>query len=390
MKESKSYLATSRQVLVVTHYYGPHGGGIERVSERLVYELAQTEAYHFVWAASAVDPLPERPPYKPLPMSTLNLLEKTIGIPWPVWGPNSLLRLKHAVRNADIVWLHDTLYLGNMLAYFWAKKFGKPVVITQHIAPIPYKNPILRRVMQYADKFFTRPMLKGASQTLFISDRVAEDYYRAVQFSRTVKIIPNGVDSRVYHMPLVEKRHYLRQQFALKADQPVLLFVGRFVEKKGMEAIRCMAKLLPGWRFWLAGRGPTDPAKWLLPNVHVFHDRMGETLAELYHAADILILPSYGEGFPLVIQEAMSCGLPVMCSPKTAAGSFLAKPLLCLAEVWPKDPQLTANVWTQKLQSLSLPLKHPHHELADFAQTHWDWRLIANAYVEVFRSLPSR
>ncbi len=389
MTTKKPYPSGSRQILVVTHYYAAHGGGIERVAARLIEELAYGDSLRFVWAASATDPLPERPAFQPLPMSTFNALERLTGLPWPVWGPRSLERLRRAVQVSDIVWLHDTLYLGNMLAYRWAKKMGKPVVITQHIAPIPYKNPVLRWVMEKADKLFTRPMLKGAGQALFISDRVAEEYYRNVRFVRAVKIIPNGVEGRVFHMPLVEKRRYLRQQFALKEDQPVLLFVGRFVEKKGMEVIRCLAKLLPGWRFWLAGRGPVDPAKWLLPNVHVFADRSGETLAELYHAADILILPSYGEGFPLVIQEAMSCGLPVMCSPKTAAGSFLARPLLCLAEVWPKDPQLTANVWAQKLKSLALPLNHPHHELTNFAQTHWDWKLIGDAYIEVFRSLLS-
>lgn len=370
-------------ILVVSHYYGAHGGGIERVADRLIREMTDSGC-RFVWAASDVDARPDKPPYEALRMSTFNLLEKTIGIPWPLWGPRSLQKLRSAVAKADIVWLHDTLYPGNILTYFWARRVRKPIIITQHIGPIPYRNPVLRKLMGWADKVFTRPMLKGATQTLFISDRIAEDYYRRVAFERSVKIIPNGVDARMYHMPLVEKRNYLRQQFALKADQPVLLFVGRFVSKKGLEVIRRLAMLLPGWRFWLAGRGPIDPAKWLLPNVHVFHDRTAESLAELYQSADLLVLPSYGEGFPLVIQEAMACGLPVMCSPQTAAGSFLAKPLLCLAHVWPTDPQLTANTWEQKLQSLALPLVRPHHELTDFAQTHWDWRVVAEAYLEVF------
>jgi glycosyltransferase involved in cell wall biosynthesis len=385
----KNINTESRSVLVITHYYGAHGGGIERVAERLIQEIAARHEFRFVWAASDIDGRREHAPYMPLPMRTFNLIERAIGIPWPLWGPGSLKRLKQAVAEAEIVWLHDTLYPGNLLAFFWARRSKKPIVITQHIGPVPYRNPFLRGVMRLADRLFTQPMLKAASQTLFISDRVAEDYYSKVRFTKPVKIVPNGVDLRTFQPPLREKRNYLREQFALKSDQPVLLFAGRFVEKKGLRVIRHLASLLPGWRFWLAGRGPVNPDRWLLPNVHVFRDRGGPSLAELYQAADLLILPSYGEGFPLVIQEALACGLPVMCSPKTASGSFLAKPFLHLVDVWPENPRQTADAWARKLQNLtfSLPLKDPMTELADFAQTHWDWRPVAEVYAGVFHYL---
>lgn len=387
MKNKKIIERQGRTVLMVSHYYGGHGGGIESVASKLAEEIADHGEFHFIWAASDLEPRPERVSHTWLPMRAVNFLESLLGLPWPIWGPGSLKHLRQAVLRADIVWLHDTLYMGNMLAFYWARRFGKPIVITQHIGAVPYRNPLFRKLMQAADRLVTIPMLKKAAQTIFISDCVAEDYYARVGFKSPVKVIPNGVDQRLYYVPPKEKRRYLREQFALKASQPVLLFVGRFVEKKGLAVLRQLASLLPEWRFWLAGKGPIDPAKWLLPNVHVFRDRSGATLAELYHAADLLVLPSYGEGFPLVIQEAMSCGLPVACSPKTAAGSFLAKPLLVLAEVWPGDPQKTAVLWANKLKKLPLPLKKPSPELAEFAQINWEWSLVAQAYIDVFRGL---
>jgi len=378
-------------VLVVTHYYGAHGGGIESVADKLIHQLTTQGQFHFCWVASDTDPGPEGPGLSVLPMRTLNWLERFLGIPWPLWGLGSLRRLKQAIATADIVWLHDTLYPGNILAFRWARQKKKPIVITQHISPIPYRNRMMRKLMRVADKLFTVKMLRQANQTLFISDHVAEDYYQRAGFTKPVKVIPNGVDLRLFYPPLAEKRHYLRQKFALKADQPVLLFVGRFVEKKGMAVIRHLAGQLPDWRFWLAGRGPINPAKWLLPNVHVFKDRSEATLAELYHTADLLVLPSYGEGFPLVIQEALACGLPVMCSPDTAAGSLGAKPLLHLADVWPDDPLRTANIWAGKLKNfpVRLPLTTSQYSLADFAQTQWDWRPIAEAYAGIFKEICS-
>jgi hypothetical protein len=55
-------------------------------------------------------------------------------------GPKSFSNLRAALRNADALWLHDTLYPGNIFAFYAARRLKKPVVITQHIAPIPYKT----------------------------------------------------------------------------------------------------------------------------------------------------------------------------------------------------------------------------------------------------------
>ena len=380
------------KVLVVSHYYAAHGGGIERVTERMIEEISSFGGLHFTWIASGCDECGLSEEHDVIPMFTLNFIEFLFGIPWPIWGPNSIMRLKKAVKEADVVWLQDTLYMGNILAFFWAKKLKKPTVITQHIDLIPYKNPILRNLMKWADRFFTCRMLKDASQATFISDRVAESYYQRVPFLRPIQIIPNGVDAYIYRPTTPEKRKWLRQQFALREDQPVILFVGRFVERKGLSVIKELAKLLPDWRFWLAGNGPVSPRKWNLPNVHDFRNRQGSDLTDLYQAADLFILPSYGEGFPLVIQEALATGLPVLCSPETAAGSRLAAPYLVQLEVIPTDATKTAQTWAAKMRSFSsqLPLKTSDEALAEFATTSWGWPVIASAYADIFRALSKK
>lgn len=377
------------EVAVVTHYYAAHGGGIELVAERLIREISHDDSFHFSWIASDCDASPAIDGQTMLPMRTCNATEKLLGFPCPLWGLRSLKKMKRAIAKADIVWLHDTLYFGNILALWLAKRAGKSVVITQHIAPIPYRNPLLRIAMSIADKLFTARMLIKADEVIFISDRVAEEYYRRVPFARPIKIIPNGVDVRLFHPPIAENRRFLRQQFALKSDQPVLLFVGRFVEKKGLEVIRRLATMLPEWRFWLAGSGPIAPDKWLLPNVHVLKGRKGASLAELYQAADLLLIPSYGEGFPLVIQEAMACGLPVLCGNTTAQGNSMAAQHLHIAEVFPENPERTAAVWGEKLKAfpVQLPLAKPQDKLAEFALLSWDWPPIARVYADILRKL---
>lgn len=389
VKPTKARHTLPTEVVVVTHFFGAHGGGIELVAERLVREIVNDPVLHFSWFASDCDPAPLIEGLETVPMRTCNGIEKLLGFPWPVWGWKSIRRMKLAIRKADVLWLHDTLYLGNILAFWTARRAHKPIMISQHIAPIPYKNPIFRWLMNVGDKLITSRMLRLADEVIFISDRVAEDYYRRVNFTRPIKVIPNGVDIRLFHPPITENRRFLRQQFALKAEQPVMLFVGRFVEKKGLDVIRRLAIMFPEWRFWLAGSGRINPDKWLLPNVHVLKNRKGQSLAELYQAADLLLIPSYGEGFPLVIQEAMACGLPVLCGPSTAQGNTLAMPHLHVADVFPSNSERTAAVWYEYLKAfpVTLPLKKPQDKLAEFALTSWDWPPIARIYGDLLKKI---
>jgi glycosyltransferase involved in cell wall biosynthesis len=344
------------EILVVTPWLAPPGGDVLPVAEKLAQELQGRGSFRCVRVAS---------------------------------GFGNLVRLGRAVGAADTVWLHDTLDPACVLAFLLARARRKPVIITCHGGAVPWRDPLRRAAARWADRLATEPMLRAATLTIFDSDRVAEDYYRRVRFAAPVKIIPNGVDLRLFHAPMLEKRRYLRQQFALRPDQPVLLFRGRFARREGLDVVRHMAELMPAARFWLAGEGPMDPARWMLPNVHAFRDRSGEALAELYHAADLLVAPGLAEGFPCSIQQALASGLPVLCSPATAAGSQLAGHLLHQAEAWPGDPRRTADHWVQALKRLPLrlPLAGPQLDLADFAQAVWDWGPIAEAHADIFREM---
>src|SRR5262249_15343713 len=133
------------------------------------------------------------------------------------------------------------------------------------------------------------------------------------------KWIPNGIDDSLFHPVAPEARLALRRDLTWPVDRPVFLFVGRFVEKKGVHIIRELARRLPEVSWIMTGWGPEDPAEWRLSNVLSMGRRAQREIARLYQAADLLVLPSVGEGFPLVVQESMACGTPVALSDDTAS-----------------------------------------------------------------------
>ena len=231
-----------------------------------------------------------------------------------------------------------------------------------------------------------RALLGGADQVVFISPVVRDYFADFVRFRREPELIWNGVDTGMYTPgDLVTARAAL----GLSADKPVLLFVGRFVEKKGLRILKELATKLPDSMFVLAGWGPIDPNQWQGRNVRVVSGLRGADLVPLYRAADLLVLPSVGEGLPLVVQEAMSCGTPVLVGTDTAI-AISAPPGLVYA--CPVEGAQTAEAWAVKLRSILSDRSGNdalREKIARFARERWTWDAASARYRQLFVELSS-
>ena len=165
------------------------------------------------------------------------------------------------MRQSDVVHLHDCLYAGNVIAYLAARLFRKPVVVTQHIGIVPYSHRGLRATMELANRLLGRLVLGGSAQTIFYSRKVEEYFRQRVVFRETPCFIPNGVDHASFYPINADARRRLRESLKWDADQSVMLFVGRFVEKKGLPLLRRLAERFPTCRWAFAGWGPESPRR---------------------------------------------------------------------------------------------------------------------------------
>jgi glycosyltransferase involved in cell wall biosynthesis len=293
------------RVLTISHFYESHLGGLERVAGHLSRAMAAQGA-QMTWAASAQDAPP--PDLATIPLPCANPTEVLTGLPMPIPGPRALAALWRAVGQADALVIHDALYVTSIAGMAMARLRCRRVVLVQHIAAIPFASRLMRGMMRLANALVTRPMLALADEAVFISATVRADLLGEPP-SRPAHLLFNGVDHAVFHPDGPVERPV--------AGSKVCLFVGRFVEKKGLSILHALARARPDLTVLMAGAGPIDPARWALPNVHVSGPKTATELAALYRGADVLLLPSVGEGYPLVIQEAMACGCPVICGAPT-------------------------------------------------------------------------
>jgi glycosyltransferase involved in cell wall biosynthesis len=293
------------RITPVTHYFPAHRGGIELVAAEIATHLAATHRARIAWHASDCDPPPSIPGVEAVPARSCNAVERRIGVPYPIWSAGALWRVGQAARAADVVHLHDCLYLPNLLTYAAARLAGRPVIVTQHIGMIPYRSPLLRALLTMAYRILGRIVLGGASQVVFVSDSVRRYFSGFVRFKAPPLLVANGVDTSVFHPLDEETRAALRLQLGVEGDT-VAALVGRFVEKKGIPALPTRGT---------AARGAMDV--WLGPlwTREIAAERRGvsRSLGRRPRSRTRRrppVLPSVGEAFPS--QEAMACGTPAL------------------------------------------------------------------------------
>lgn len=380
------------KLLMVNNFFESHRGGIDIVAGRLVREFARL-GLDIVWLATDASPPPELPGCRAVQVPANNWMEDRLGVPFPVPTLRAARIMWREVRRADAVFMHDAWYLTSVIAFLAARRYGKATLVLQHIGAVPYRNPVLRALMAIGNRVVARPLLARADRVVFYSE-IAARYFATVRFAAKPEWLFNGVDTELYRPAdgAVQKAE-LRARFGLPADRPAALFVGRFVEKKGLHILARMARLRPEVHWALAGWGPIDPLAWRLPNVSVFGDLAGATLAPLYQACDIFALPSTGEGFPLVVQEALACGLPVVCGADTAGADHAATPLLVGVEVGQNDLDRTAAEFCAAMDRvLADPSAQEAHaaERHRFATEHYAWSAAARRYVELLEAVAGR
>lgn len=209
--------------------------------------------------------------------------------------------------------LNYWLYPEGYAAIRCARALGVPVIVGA-------RGSDLRRIRDPFTRRMVVATLREADSILLVSSELREQVRRLGVPTDKTTVILNGCDHEIFHYGGSATE---AAECGVRSGERVILFVGRLTKPKGiaelMGAFAIVARQHPDVRLVFAGNGSMSrhiasftERNGLRGRVEIRGALSSPDVARLMRSASLLCLPSYSEGCPNVVIEAVSCGCPVV------------------------------------------------------------------------------
>jgi glycosyltransferase involved in cell wall biosynthesis len=262
------------------------------------------------------------------------------------------------------------------LTEFSTPKAGFLGNIAAFLCRVPSRVYLLRGLRLETSSGFKRALLKAAERLASACAHIvvcnSESLRRqaislGIARERKLRLIADGSSNGVDVARFVPGPDTMRDQLGIPANAPVLGFVGRLTRDKGvpdlLEAFNLLLETVPDARLLLVGWfDDSEDALTVYQRARIdAHPRIVRTgfvpnTAPYYHAMDVLVLPTWREGFPNVVLEAAASGLPVVATLTTGACDAVLPGITGLL-VPPGDPRALT-------ESMLTLLKYPQRRIS--------------------------
>ncbi len=224
--------------------------------------------------------------------------------------------LPRLTQRKPVVWtLHDMWALTGHCCHSldcarWRSGCGR--------CPYPGTYPPVRVDATRSDWHLKRWVYARSRAVIVTPSRWLAGLVRASMLSHLpLHVVPNAVDTAVY---APRARADCRERLGLPADRQVLLFVAEHVNSpfKRFEFLPEVLRLIPAERraglllLVMGGEAPGEGQVDGIPAVCLGYVSEAARKVAAYGAADLLLYPTRADNLPMVVQEALACGCPVV------------------------------------------------------------------------------
>ena len=202
-----------------------------------------------------------------------------------------------------------TSFYRKLLWFMEARRTGKPVIVHVHMPDI---GDFARSGTAHAAAM--RWMFTTADRVVALTAAMASELRALFGDQPRIEVLYNPVELEPLSAPPRPR-----------TTSPTVLFLGEIGQRKGafdlLAAARGVLDAAPSARFLLYGNGAVEQARAEVQRMGLSHAITvpgwinGPERLEALRSAHLLVLPSYQEGLPMSILEAMGAGLPVVATP---------------------------------------------------------------------------
>jgi len=246
----------------------------------------------------------------------------------------------------------------------------------------------INRIGDRISAHHTRTVLRLADSLLTVSEDLRRKAVAMGANPEKSRAVLNGCDLSAFH---VRGKTEARRKLGIDPSADAVVYVGRMDMKKGLrelvEAAAALRREREGLHVYLVGEGPDRPlietaikAKDAGSFVHLLPSCSFDEVALWMAAADVVTLPSYMEGCPNVVLEALACGRPVVATRVGGIPEIMSEE--CGRLVPPRDAAALA-------EALGSVLDRTWDAAAISATRGRGWEAVAAELMEVFSALVS-
>jgi glycosyltransferase involved in cell wall biosynthesis len=218
----------------------------------------------------------------------------------------------------DIIHAHDFYAASSFYGAMASRAKGTPFILTQHNDQLPSK--VVNALLYLFDGYtLGRYVLSHAQKIIALNTAIKAHLIAMGANENKIEIVPNAVDTRLFPPNC---KNLLETKWGI--SRPVILFVGRLVEDKGVKyLLRAFSEVveeIPEAKLVIIGKGSEEKElKKLqeslgLPQIFFLGTVETKFMPNIYAGCDVLVLPSIHEPFGNVVIEAMAAGRPVLGS----------------------------------------------------------------------------
>lgn len=310
------------------------------------------------------------------------------------WSYNIIPRLiKYESYEADILHIHSYMQLHSDISTVIAKSIGRPFVITIHAYGYNNTNKYLKTLSKIYHSSIAKYILSKADK-IIVLDPLAKKFFLNIVDPEKIVIIPNGIEYSKFSINMREyDKSHLREKIGVRRN--ILLFTGILVKRKGINTlVKAMPYILreyPQTHLLIAGTGPEKQNILFLArklgiqrNIKLLGFVPDRILPYIYQISDIFVLPSYHEGLPTVILEALASGLPIVAT-NVGGVSYIIRRYNVGVLVKPDDPLALAEAIMELLDDYKRRKEISMRSRIMARRYDWDniARMIENVYLEV-------
>jgi glycosyltransferase involved in cell wall biosynthesis len=316
------------KILQVTPFFSPVHGGSAEVPYQLSKELAKREHEVTVYTS---DYKLSSEYISSIPQIEVRSFKTWLGMAKFFITPGVLVQVKKAIKNFNIVHMHNYYTFQNIIAHHYVKKHNIPYVLQAHGSVATYfERGSLKKIF---DTIWGHAILKDASKLIAATPTEAERYKPMGISEDKIEIVPHGINPAEFEN--LPRRGEFRRKYGLNESRKIILYLGRINKIKGLDLLASAFAGLSGDfnEAKLVMVGPDDgylPALERLIKQLKIEEKVlftgplyGEEKLQAYVDADVYVLPSSYEIFGITVLEACACGTPVILTDRCGIADLI-------------------------------------------------------------------